>query len=128
MNAMMLEMYEWYMDNLFPEHRKQAIKHAEKDGRDRKKRLARGIQKSAVSFLGMTEEQMIHFGTRMFTRPFDGDYSGLSKWERIGSPFTASVVDWGIIINPYGWTNPAGVRMKWRAATRQYDRIVEYSN
>ena len=118
---MMQEMYEWYMDNLFPEHRKQAIKHAEKDSRDRKKRLAQGpTNTSAVLFSGMTEEQMRDYGTRMFTRPFDGDYSGRTKWERIGSPFTASVVDWALIINPY--TPP---RMKWRAATRQYERYEE---
>jgi hypothetical protein len=46
-----------------------------------------------------------------------------SKWERIGSPMTASVVDWGLIINPY--TPP---RMKMRAVSRQYDRYQEYSN
>ena len=118
---MMQEMYDWYMDNLFPEHRRQAIRHAEKDSRDRKKRLARGTtQKSAVLFSGMTEEEMIQFGTRMFTRPFDGDYSGRTKWERIGSPLTASVVDWALIINPY--TPP---RMKLSAVTRQYERYEE---
>ncbi len=40
---MMQEMYDWYMDNLFGEHYKQAVKHAEKDGRDRQKRLAREL-------------------------------------------------------------------------------------
>jgi hypothetical protein len=41
---------------------------------------------------------------------------------------TASVVDWAIIINPYGWQDPAGRRMKIRAIQRQYDRYQEYSN
>lgn len=120
---MMQEMYEWYMDNLFPEHRRQAIKHAEKDGRDRKKRLAKGgAEKSAVTFSGMTEQEMLDFGYRMLTRGFDGNYSGRSKWERIGSPLTASVVDWALIINPY--TPP---RMKWQSVRRQYERYVEMS-
>ena len=116
---MMQEMYEWYMDNLFPEHRRQAIKHAEKDGRDRKKRLAKGgAERHAVSFSGMTEQDMF----RMVTRAYDRNYSGRSKWERIGSPLTASVVDWALIINPY--TPP---RMKWQSVRRQYERYVEMS-
>ncbi len=70
----------------------------------------------------MTESEMRSFAYRMVARPFDGDYSGMSKWERIGSPLTASVVDWALVINPY--TPP---RMKMRAVSRQYDRYREYS-
>ena len=122
----MQEMYDWYMENLFGEHYKIAVKHAEKDSRDRKKRIAKGgAQKRAPvpTSLLMDADWVT---SRMFSQ-YDGDYSGRSKWERIGSPLTASVVDWGIIINPWGWTNPVGIRTKWRAATRQYDRMVEYS-
>lgn len=120
----MQEMYDWYMENLFGEHYKIAVKHAEKDGRDREKRLAKGGSgKKAVSVSGMSEQEMRDFGYRMMTRPFDGNYSGRSKWERIGSPLTASVVDWGLIINPY--TPP---KMKLKAISRQYERYEEYTN
>ena len=119
---MMQEMYDWYMENLFGEHYKIAVKHAEKDGRDRKKRIAKGgSQKSApVSTSLMMDAEWVK--SRMFSQ-YDGNYSGRSKWERIGSPLTASVVDWGLIINPY--TPP---RMKWKAISRQYDRYEELSN
>jgi hypothetical protein len=119
---MMQEMYDWYMDNLFPEHRRQAVKHAEKDGRDRKKRLAQGpsISDKAVPTSLLLDEG---FARALVTWPYDRSrYSGKSKWERIGSPLTASVVDWAVIINPY--TPP---RMKWKAVSRQYDRFQEYS-
>ena len=121
---MMQEMYDWYMDNLFPEHRRQSIKHAEKDGRDRKKRIAKGgAGRKAVSVSGMTELELQDYGYRLMTKSYDGNYSGRSKWERIGSPLTASVVDWAIIINPY---TPA--LMKWKAISRQSDRYEEYIN
>ncbi len=118
---MMQEMYDWYMENLFPEHRKQAIKHAEKDGRDRKKRLAKGGSVKPVPTSLLLDEE---FALALATRPYDRSrYSGKSKWERIGSPFVASVTDWAVIINPY--TPP---RMKWKAVSRQYDRYQEYTN
>jgi len=114
----MQEMYDWYMDNLFGEHYKQAVKHAEKDGRDRSKRIAKGGG-------GPAREPVTDFSRanlyRMATHAYDRNYSGATKWERIGSSLTASVVDWGIIINPY--TPP---RMKWKAVSRQYDRYQEY--
>jgi len=126
---MMQEMYEWYMDNLFPEHRRQVIKHAEKDGRDRKKRLGDAgpaprprLATDEMSFLEMKAMQ-IRTGQIRY-RP---DKSR-SKWERIGSPAVASVVDWAIIINPYGWQDPNGRRLKMKAIQRQYDRYQEYSN
>jgi len=122
----MQEMYDWYMDNLFGEHYKQAVKHAEKDGRDRRKRIAKGgggpSRKPTVTVWADVAPTSANL-YRMATHAYDGNYSGRSKWERIGSPLTASVVDWGIIINPY--TPP---RMKWKAVSRQYDRYVEYSN
>ena len=122
----MQEMYYWYMDNLFPEHRIQAIKHAEKDGRDRKKRIAKGgAGRKAVSVSGMAEQEMRDYGYRMMTRSYDGDYSGRSKWERIGPPFVASVVDWGLIIEPTGWADPNRRRVKLLAIQRQYDRYKE---
>ncbi|MBA7544652.1 hypothetical protein ES705_37013 [subsurface metagenome] len=122
MNAMMLEMYEWYMDNLFPEHRRQAIKHAEKDGRDRKKRLAQGPTQRTSSKGGIRifERKMLEIQSGSFT--YNPDRSR-SKWERIGSPATASIVDWALIINPY-----IPPRMKWKAISRQYDRYEEYTN
>lgn len=123
MIAMMQEMYEWYMDNLFPEHRRQAIKHAEKDGRDRKKRLAKGGARRQASVY--TDRERLDYMSRVMSpnRFFSGNKSGLTKWERIGSPLTASVVDWALIINPY--TPP---RMKWQSVQRQYDRYHVMSN
>ena len=118
---MMQEMYDWYMDNLFPEHRRQAIKHAEKDGRDRKKRLAQGPR---ISDKPYDPEWIMRQGLaiRSGTFRYNPDKSR-SKWERIGSPMTASVVDWALIINPY-----IPPRMKWKAVSRQIDRYEEYSN
>jgi hypothetical protein len=118
---MMQEMFDWYMDNLFPEHRKQAIKHAEKDSRDRKKRLAQGPRKSDKPVL--QEDIMDYFSPSVLASRSFGEHSGRSKWERIGSPLTASVVDWALIINPY--TPP---RMKLNAVSRQYDRYEDYTN
>jgi hypothetical protein len=120
---MMEEMYDWYMENLFGEHYKIAVRHAEKDGRDRKKRLAKqGPFRGNNSVPGMNplERKMLQILAGEFT--YNPDTSR-SKWERIGSPMTASVVDWGIIINPY---TPS--RMKWKAISRQYDRYEEFSN
>jgi hypothetical protein len=121
---MMQEMYEWYMDNLFPEHKRQAIKHAEKDSRDRKKRLAKGGSRQGSLELTTMEERyqylMDHRMSRLISR---SSGSGLSKWDRIGSPLFASTVDWALIINPY--TPP---KSKWRAVSRQYERYQEYSN
>jgi hypothetical protein len=125
---MMQEMYEWYMDNLFPEHRRQAIKHAEKDGRDRKKRLAQGPSPGTsmdptlwVDYVPTTVNM-----TRMYVEM--NRYRGRSKWERIGSPFVASTVDWAIIADPTGWVDPKRRRLKMLAIQRQYDRYEEYSN
>ena len=120
----MQEMYDWYMENLFGEHYKIAVKHAEKDGRDRKKRLAkqgpsRG-NKSSRDGMNPLSRKMLQIQSGDFT--YNPDISR-SKWELIGAPMTASVVDWGLIINPY--TPP---RMKWKAISRQYDRYEEFSN
>ena len=119
---MMQEMYDWYMDNLFPEHRRQAIKHAEKDGRDRKKRIAKGGAEKTFRNGGIHSLQRKALQIQSGNFTYDPDRSR-SKWERIGSPMTASVVDWALIINPY--TPP---RMKWKAISRQYDRYEEFSN
>jgi len=125
----MQEMYDWYMDNLFGEHYKQAVKHAEKDGRDRSKRIAKGgggpARKPTVTVWADVAPTVANL-TRMSVEA--NRYRGRSKWERIGSPFTASVVDWAIIINPNGWQDPNVRRMKLKALQRQYDRYVEYSN
>lgn len=48
--------------------------------------------------------------------------SDRSKWERIGQPLFESIVDWGIIINPY---TPPKYRLK--AIQRQIERFVELS-
>jgi len=128
-NAMMQEMYEWYMDNLFPELRRQAIKHAEKDGRDRKKRLAKGgAGPSAIptNMLWADYAPTTVNMTRMYVE--SNRYRGRSKWERIGSPFVASTVDWAIIADPTGWVDPKRRRLKMLAIQRQYDRYEEYSN
>jgi len=113
----MQEMYDWYMDNLFGEHYKQAVKHAEKDGRDRRKRIAKGGG-------GPKREPVIDFSRadlyRMATHAYDRNYSGVTKWERIGAPLTASIVDWGII-----YLDPSP-RRKFKALSRQYDRYEEY--
>lgn len=45
-----------------------------------------------------------------------------SKWERIGQPLFESIVDWGIIINPY---SPPKLRSK--AISRQIERFIELS-
>ncbi len=119
---MMQDMYDWYMENLFGEHYKIAVKHAEKDSRERKKRISKDGLQHRVPVPTSLLMDVDWMTSRMFS-VYDGDYSGRSKWERIGSPLIASVVDWALIINPY--TPP---RMKWRAATRQYDRFEEYSN
>ena len=97
---MMQEMYDWYMDNLFPEHRRQAIKHAEKDGRDRKKRIAKGGAEKTFRNGGIHSLQRKALQIQSGNFTYDPDRSR-SKWERIGSPMTASVVDWALIINPY---------------------------
>jgi len=124
---MMQEMYDWYMDNLYPEHRKRAIKHAEKDGRDRKKRLAQGpIQGSSPTGMNMLEMKMLQIQSGTFR--YNPDKSR-SKWERIGSPMVASWIDWAIIINPFdvapgtGWEKRRAI-----SAARQWDRFQEYSN
>jgi len=123
---MMQEMYDWYMENLFGEHYKIAVKHAEKDGRDREKRLAKGGSgpsrgnKPSTDGMHMLERKALQIQSGNFR--YNPDTSR-SKWERIGAPMTASVVDWGLIINPY--TPP---RMKWKAISRQYDRYEEFSN
>ncbi len=119
---MMQEMYDWYMDNLFPEHRRQAIKHAEKDGRDRKKRLGDAGPKPNSKPYDPNWIIRPGLAIQAGTFTYNPDKSR-SKWERIGSPMTASVVDWALIINPY--TPP---RMKLNAISRQYDRYEEYSN
>ena len=124
---MMQEMYEWYMDNLFPEHRRQAIKHAEKDGRDRKKRLQRAgpEDRSVLSSDRFVEHwSPTSWGTRSF-----GPNAGISKWDRIGAPFVASVVDWAIIINPWDFVPETGwQKRKASAIGRQIDRFHELSN
>jgi len=117
----MQEMYDWYMDNLFGEHYKKAVKHAEKDGRDRSKRIAKGGAGQALAPVPREEWGDYFSPTAWGSRSF-GEHSGISKWERIGSPFVASVVDWGLIINPY--TPPKG---KWSAVLRQWDRYHEYN-
>ena len=117
---MMQEMYDWYMDNLFGEHYKIAVKHAEKDGRDRKKRMSKQGPSQRQPVTDLSKANLLRIAGRAYDR---SSYSGRSKWERIGSPLTASVVDWGLIINPY--TPP---RMKWKAISRQYDRYEEASN
>jgi hypothetical protein len=124
---MMQEMYEWYMDNLFPEHRKQAIKHAEKDGRDRKKRLAKGGAEKTVQTdgVGILRRKALQIQSGTFS--YNPDRS-VSKWERIGSPMVASWIDWGVIIDPTGWADPYRRRAKMLAIQRQYDRYQEYSN
>ena len=48
--------------------------------------------------------------------------SDRSKWERIGQPLFESIVDWGIIINPY---TPPKYRLK--AIQRQIERFIELS-
>lgn len=48
--------------------------------------------------------------------------SDRSKWERIGQPLFESIIDWGIIINPY---SPPKMRSK--AISRQIDRFIELS-
>jgi len=48
--------------------------------------------------------------------------SDRSKWKRIGQPLFESIVDWGIIINPY---TPPKYRLK--AIQRQIERFVELS-
>ena len=48
--------------------------------------------------------------------------SDRSKWERIGQPLFESIVDWGIIINPY---SPPKLRTK--AIARQIERFIELS-
>jgi hypothetical protein len=48
--------------------------------------------------------------------------SDRSKWERIGQPLFESIIDWGIIINPY---TPPKYRLK--AIQRQIERFVEVS-
>lgn len=120
---MMQEMYEWYMDNLFPEHRRQAIKHAEKDSRYRKKRLAQGPSGATVQLTTMDERYQFLMDHRMSVLISRSSGSGLSKWDRIGSPLFASTVDWALIINPY--TPP---KTKLKAVSRQFDRYEEYSN
>ena len=129
---MMQEMYEWYMDSLFPEHRRQAIKHAEKDARDRKKRLAnRGSRQGPLKLTTVEQRYQYLMDHRMSRLISRSSGSGLSKWDRIGSPLVASTIDWAIIINPIGpggWQDPKGRRMKLQAAKRQYDRYHEYSN
>ena len=119
---MMQEMYNWYMDNLFPEHRRQAIRHAEKDGRDRRKRIAKGgagqARAPVPKEVWMDPDWAYE---RMFSAYDRSSYQGRSKWERIGSPFVASVVDWGFIIHP---ATPA--MMKWKAISRQSDRFHGY--
>jgi len=122
---MMQEMYDWYMDNLFPEHRRQAIRHAEKDGRDRRKRIAKGgagQARAPVRSNGVSswEDRMTRLQQGQWT--YNPDKSR-SKWERIGSPFVASVVDWALIINPY-----IPPKTKWQSISRQWDRFHEYSN
>ena len=112
------------MDNLFPEHRRQAIKHAEKDGRDRKKRLAKGGAGPSREPTNMLWADLAPTRVNMTRMYIESNrYRGRSKWERIGSPLTASVVDWSLIINPY-----IPPRMKWKAVSRQFDRYEEYSN
>jgi len=129
---MMQEMYEWYMDNLFPEHRRQAIKHAEKDARDRTKRLAkRGSRQGSPEMMTVEERYQYLMDHRMSRLISRSSGSGLSKWDRIGAPLVASTIDWAIIINPIGpggWQDPKGRRMKLQAVKRQYDRYHEYSN
>jgi len=123
---MMQEMYEWYMENMYPEHRRQAIKHAEKDGRDRKKRLAQGpTQGSSRGGLNIFERKALEIESGTFS--YNPDTSR-SKWERIGSPMVASWIDWGVIIEPTGWADPYRRRAKLLAIQRQYDRYQEYSN
>jgi phage pi2 protein 07 len=124
---MMQEMYDWYMDNLFPEHRRQAIKHAEKDGRDRKKRLAQGPTQRTSSKGGIRifERKMLEIQSGSFA--YNPDRS-VSKWERIGSPMVSSWIDWALIIEPTGWADPYRRRAKLLAVQRQYDRYQEYTN
>lgn len=54
-------------------------------------------------------------------QPFGGP-TDRSKWERIGQPLFESIVDWGIIINPY---TPPKFRLK--AIQRQIERFIELS-
>jgi len=123
---MMQEMYDWYMENLFGEHYKIAVKHAEKDGRDRKKRLAEGGSGPSPgndsSRIGINplERKMLQIQAGDFA--YNPDTSR-SKWELIGAPMTASVVDWGLIIHPY-----TPHKMKLKAISRQYERYQEFSN
>ena len=122
----MQEMYDWYMDNLFGEHYKQAVKHAEKDGRDRRKRIAKGGAGQAKEPFNADFSQA-ELLRRVSTGYDRSSYSGRSKWERIGSPFTASVVDWAIIINPWDF-RPGWEKRRASAVTRQWERFEEYSN
>ena len=118
---MMQEMYDWYMDNLFPEHRRQAVKAVEKDSRDRKKRIAKGgAGMKAVSVSVMSEQEML----RMVTQSYDGDYSGRSKWERIGKPFMLSQVDWAITLNPFDFA-PGHEKRRLLALRRNIERYEE---
>jgi len=121
--AMMQEMYEWYMENLFPEHRRQAIKHAEKDSRDRKKRLAQGPKSRMPTDLVWADIAP----TNANLMKFKDRYRGRSKWERIGSPFVASTVDWVVIVNPWDF-RPGWQKRRLAAVSRQKERYDEYSN
>ena len=115
----MQEMYEWYMDNLFPEHRRQAVKAVEKDGRERKKRLAQGpTQRKPVTDLTQANLYRIAFSA------YDGNYSGRSKWERIGRPFMLSQVDWAITLNPFD-LGPGHEKRRMMAFARNVERYEE---
>jgi len=122
----MQEMYDWYMDNLFGEHYKQAVKHAEKDGRDRSKRIAKGgggpARKPTVTVWADVAPTVANL-TRMSVEA--NRYRGRSKWDRIGSPLTASVVDWAIIVNPWDF-RPGWEKRRASAVTRQWERFEEY--
>jgi len=123
---MMQEMYEWYMENLFGEHYKIAVKHAEKDGRDRKKRIAKGGSPKAapIPITLMMDADWVK--SRMFSQ-YDGNYSGRSKWERIGKPFMLSQVDWAITLNPWDFA-PGHQKRRVKALFRNYERYEEASN
>ena len=125
---MMQEMYEWYMDNLFPEHRRRLNKALVKDDKARMKRLERkGDSRSkGVPYTGTLDELWTDSKLQAMRglRSRDAQYG---KWSQVGQPALMSIADWAIIVNPWD-VGPDSRKRRSAALSRQWHRYQEYSN
>ena len=113
---MLKEMYDWYMDNLFGIHEKEARAYRKKQNRKADRRrdsMALRSSTDHVFTIDDLKQRMEYARYVMWKKP------GRSKWERIGKPVVMNMFDQAIILNPF-----LPPKMRAAAIARQLDEFM----